>query len=143
MMSLVSLVKVLLTKLFANSAVETIAIPSIWTSLEPDLGVICGCLLTFPLLFRQWSDLYKSRCGGSHSKLVNSNHSRFLPSYRANKDSSRSELGNETTVDLRCQPDIEMETQVCTASVYRKGIMPTDMDGIGVHKDVSLSYQHV
>lgn len=88
----------------------TIAIPSIWTSLEPGLGIVCGCLPTFPSLFRHWSELYHSKRSGSGLRLFSLTHSRFWRSPDVTKD-QQSLPGEDSTADPRSIHDIEMQPQ--------------------------------
>ena len=113
----------IVTELFSDSSVGTIAIPSIWTSLEPGLGIVCGCLPTFPALFRQWSELYSSKRGRSGSKLLNFTNDRSFRNRRTNKDSQQSDFSENGTEYLRFDRDIEMEpeTRAATISVGSEG----------------------
>ena len=97
-------------ELFADSSTGTIAIPSIWTSLEPGLGIVCGCLPTFPSLFRRWSELYSSKRSKSSSRLLTLRNARFLRTRETKKDSQQTDLPEDSTAYLRFDRDIEMES---------------------------------
>lgn len=86
----------------------TIAIPSIWTSIEPGLGIVCGCLPTLPTLFRRWSEIYSSKFGNSGSMLLNLTNIRFLRSRRTKEDSQQTSLRENSTAYVRFDQDIEM-----------------------------------
>ena len=113
----------LVLELFTNSPAGTIAIPSIWTSLEPGLGVVCGCLPTFPTLFRRWSELYSSKRGRSGSKLLSLTNDRFFRIRRANNGNHPTNFSEDGTENLRFDGDIEMDpdTRTPTVSVGSKG----------------------
>ena len=65
-----------------------------------------------------------------------------MTSHRAKKDRHQTDTSKESTVDLRFEQGIEMETRVGTGSIGSKESMPSDADGIGVRKDVAVSYEH-
>ena len=110
-------------ELFTDSSVGTIAIPSVWTSLEPGLGIVCGCLPTFPTLFRRWSELYSSKRRRSGSKLLSFTNDKFFRIRRTNKDSQQTDFSEDGTEYLRFDRDIEMEpeTRAATISVGSEG----------------------
>lgn len=89
--------------------IGTIAIPSIWTSLEPGLGIVCGCLPTFPSLFRRWSEHYSQKRNGYGNKLLNFTNNTIVRNRRTKKDSRQSRSREDSTADLRFDQDIEME----------------------------------
>lgn len=103
---------IVILELPSNSLVGTVAIPSIWTSLEPGLGIICGCLPTFPALFRRWSELYSSKRHRSNSKLLSLKNNRFLNIRQNRKDNPETDFPEDSTAYLRFDQDTEAGTEL-------------------------------